>query len=230
MVGLIFGLAHWLLYTSGVRANPAWWAKKTRPDELVPEQAIGAMGQLAAAIGLLFMAIWMVIADPFGLAGLPTAFSIVLAVTGANFGFLFLGTYIAATRGYDWRPIGDAALFAAVTAVIVIVPLAAFNSWPWDFALGIYIYGILAATWGLVIHGKCSAKILQLNLALSLIVTWYFMIFGSGLAANTASFMVDVQNVTNPTGWFWFWLVIGIITILATYYTYRSGPKRQIIW
>ena len=52
MIGLVYGLCHWIFFCSGTKEGPAWWRKKTLPEEMVPEQPIGAMGSLVAGISL----------------------------------------------------------------------------------------------------------------------------------------------------------------------------------
>ncbi|MDH7507818.1 MAG: hypothetical protein QHH00_00270 [Methanomassiliicoccales archaeon] len=225
MMGLVYGLSHWIFYTSGVRANPAWWEKKTKPGELVPEQGIGAMGALAAAISLLLMAVWHFATDPFN-GPISTIFSIVPAL----YGFLFLGTFFCATQGWDWRPVGDAALWGATTQFILI-PIAAWNGVSWDFNVGMWVYGFTASTWGLVIHGKCSARIHQFNLCCSMFITWWYMIFGGGIL-NWEDFKIlgDIQNMLPREDWAILWIAIGIINMMMIVWTYRKGPSKQFIW
>jgi|GEM_PF-716583 len=227
MMGLVYALCHWIFYTSGVRAGSAWWGAKPPEGELIPEQGIGAMGSLAGAISLLVMAIWHFATDPFGGAQ-STMFSIVPAL----YGFLFLGTFFCATQGWDWRPIGDAALFGATTQMILL-PVAAYIGVSWDFIVGLWIYGFTASTWGLVVHGKVSPRIHQINLILSMIVTWWYMIIGGGLfpwGEGPLEFLVDVQDALTWENWMWLWFVIGVINMIMVVYTYKAGPKRQFIW
>ncbi|HTY46573.1 MAG TPA: hypothetical protein VMB46_02790 [Methanomassiliicoccales archaeon] len=227
MIGLVFGLSHWILYCGGARACPAWWSKKTKPEDVIPEQAIGAMGQLAAGAGLLLMALWFIFTP-----GLD-AYAI-LVVAGAIFGFLFLGMAIVAMKGWDWRPIGDAAIFGGFT-MFVMLPFAANNGFPWDACLGLAIFGILATAWGLVIHGKISAKILRADLFLSLFVAWWFVIFYGGLHAPL-QVVVDAQNAfgTMPDGtfpsWGALWIIVGIVNFVLMYWSYRRGPSKQLFW
>jgi hypothetical protein len=228
MVGLVYGLIHWIFYCSGARACPGWWSKKTKPDDIIPEQAIGAMGQLAAALGLLGMSAWLVI-----LSGMTDSFLLTsLVVVGAIFGFLFLGMAIVAMKGWDWRPVGDAALIGAVTDFIFITCAANIGNGtglPWDIALGFWIFGILAMSWGLVIHGKCSAKILQFNLIISLGAAWYFLIFYSGLLTVPA-WVGDFQNSVGLINWSWIWGILGAVSIVMLLWTYRMGPKKAFVW
>jgi hypothetical protein len=232
MMGLVYGLCHWIFYTSGVRAGSAWWGMRPAEGELVPEQAIGAMGCLAAAIGLLVMAVWHFAADPFGPLGL-SSWSLMFSVVPALYGFLFLGTFFCATRGWDWRPIGDAALWGATTQFILI-PFAANAGVTWDFNLGLFVYGITATTWGLLIHGKCSARIHQINLILSMITTWYYMIMG-GIFVGAAStswgnFVSDVQGTLTQDEWVWLWIIVGVVNMIMMIWTYRAGPERAFVW
>jgi hypothetical protein len=225
MMGLVYGLCHWIFYTSGVRANPAWWSKQNKPGELVPEQGIGAMGSLAAAVSLLVMAMWHFMTDPFG-GVVSTMFSIVPAL----YGFLFLGTFLCATQGWDWRPIGDAALFGATTQMMLL-PVAALMGVSWDFIVGLWVYGFTASTWGLVIHGKCSAKIHQFNLMCSMFITWWYMFFGGGLVSGSwVPILGDVQKAADANTWAALWLVIGIVNMIMVVWTYKKGPSKQFIW
>ena len=235
MMGLVYGLCHWILYCSGARACPAWWSKKTKSDDIIPEQAIGAMGSLAAAIGLLVLAICMFLYEPLG------ALSVFVCVTAALYGFLFLGTAIVAMGGWDWRPIGDAALFGGFTASLFITPFAALAGLPWDAVLIFWIWSILAFSWGLVIHGKISAKILQANLILSMIGAWWFLLtFSGAYAANfyaanartagTWKFLGDVQTALSADNWAILWVVLGVVSIIMMYYSYKAGPKKWLMW
>jgi hypothetical protein len=229
MMGLVYGLCHWILYCSGVRACPAWWSKKTKADDIIPEQAIGAMGELAAAIGLLVLAlvmVWYAHAGPW---------SVFIGVTAALYGFLFLGTTFVAMGGWDWRPIGDAAMFGGFTAAMIITPFAALAGLPWDACLVFFIWSILAFSWGLVIHGKISAKILQANLVLSLLGAWWFIIAFSGVyvfsrTAGTWKWLSDVQTALSNTNWSIVWVVLGVVTVIMAFYSYRMGPKKWLMW
>ena len=185
------------------------------------------MGSLAAAIALLVMAMWHFATDPFGGTS-STMFSIVPAL----YGFLFLGTFFCATQGWDWRPIGDAALWGATTQMLLL-PFAAYIGVSWDFIVGLWVYGFTASTWGLVIHGKVSARIHQINLILSMIVTWWYMIFGGGLypwGAQGTEFLGDVQSALNTEQWMWLWLIIAIINMIMVVFTYKNGPEKQFMW
>ncbi len=228
MMGLVYGLCHWIFYTSGVRAGSAWWGSKPAEGELVPEQAIGAMGCLAAALALIIMAIWHFAADPF--AG-PV--SVMFSVVPALYGFLFLGTFFCATQNWDWRPIGDAALWGGTTQFILI-PFAANMGVTWDFNLGLFIYGITATTWGLLILGKCGARIHQINLILSMITTWYYMVLGGLLTGDAGrvwtTFINDVQNSLSSDNWVWLWIVVGVVNMIMMIWTYKAGPERAFVW
>lgn len=228
MMGLVYALCHWIFYTSGVRAGSAWWGMKPPEGELIPEQAIGAMGALAGAISLLTQAIWHFTADPFN-----GPVSLMFSVVPALYGFLFLGTFFCATKGWDWRPIGDAALWGATTQFILI-PFAAYMGVTWDFNVGLWIYGFTATTWGLVVHGKVSPRIHQINLILSMITTWYYMIMGGifvgDAAATWSDFIMDVQDALSVESWTCLWIIIGIINMIMMIWTYKNGPERQFVW
>ncbi|MFP4170494.1 MAG: hypothetical protein ACLFUV_05695 [Methanomassiliicoccales archaeon] len=183
------------------------------------------MGALAAAISLLVMAIWHFATDPFN-GTQSTMFSVVPAL----YGFLFLGLFWTGTQGWDWRPVGDAALWGGVTQMLLL-PVAAHIGVTWDFVLGMFIYGITASTFGLVILGRVSPRIHQVNLILSMIVTWYYMIVGGGMwNAWNMEFMSDVQNALDAEGWILLWAVLGIIDVLMLLWTYFKGPDKQFIW
>ena len=176
------------------------------------------MGSLAAAVALLTMSMWHFMTDPFG-GVVSTMFSIVPAL----YGFLFLGTFLCATQGWDWRPIGDAALFGATTQMMLL-PVAALMGVSWDFIVGLWVYGFTASTWGLVIHGKCSAKIHQFNLMCS-------MFFGGGLVSGSwVPILGDVQKAADANTWAALWLVIGIVNMIMVVWTYKKGPSKQFIW
>jgi hypothetical protein len=148
---------------------------------------------------------------------------------------LFLGTFFCATQNWDWRPIGDAALWGATTQFILI-PFAANMGVTWDFNLGLWVYGITATSWGLLIHGKCSARIHQINLILSMITTWYYMIMGGIFTGATpagstwAQFVTDVQGSLSTDNWIWLWIVAGVINMIMLIWTYRNGPERAFVW
>ncbi len=225
MMGLVYGLCHWIFYTSGVRAGSAWWGAEPVEGELNPERAIGAMGSLAAAFALIVMAIWHFATDPFG-GPVSTMFSIVPAL----YGFLFLGTFFCATNNWDWRPIGDAALWGGLTQMMLL-PFAAYLGVSWDFIVGLFVYGFTASTWGLVVHGKVSAKIHQFNLCASMFITWWYMIFGGGLYPwGDVAILGDVQGALSTENWMWLWFIIGIINMIMVVYTYKNGPERQFMW
>jgi hypothetical protein len=227
MIGLVYGLCHWILYCSGARACPGWWSKKTKPEDIIPEQAIGAMGSLAAAIGLIGLS-WFLVWTP-GTDGFA-----ILAIAGGLYGFLFLGTAIVAMKGWDWRPIGDAAIFGGFTQ-FVMLPFVANAGFPWDACLGLAVFGVLATAWGLVIHGKISAKILQVDLILSLFVAWWFMIFYGGLHGPLQA-VVNAQDAfghnvdgTYPT-WALLWIIVGVANFVMMYWSYKKGPAKMIFW
>jgi hypothetical protein len=236
MVGLIFGLSHWILYCSGIRACPTWWSKQHKPEDLIPEQTIGAMGSLAAAISLLFMAYWHQTTDPFGALG-ASGWSVVFTLVPAIFGFLFLGLAITAYKGLDWRPIGDAALTASLITFVVLV-YGARQGIYFDVIIVLVIWAFLAGSMGLVINGKLGLKIFQLNLVLSAIGAFWLMLFYGGLYTTTAApgnggpaileFVTDNQDALTNDEWFYLWVIVGVINLLMLAWNYKNGPKKAV--
>jgi len=215
MMGLIYGLIHWLLYCSGVRASKGYFAGETCQSGCgAQEKTMGVMGQLAAGFGLLFMAIWLNIDATIGPSWSPF-----VVVAGALYGFKFLATAFACYFQLDQRPIGDACIIGGVTQFIIL-PFAALAGLPWDALLGFSVWGILIANNGLLIHKRISPKVQQANLVAGIFVAWWFMVFHGGMYPLPSVFVgYDTEM------WAIVMVVIGVLA--AIYMIYNMFMKRK---
>jgi hypothetical protein len=220
MIGLVYGLCHWIFFCSGTKEAPNWWRKKTDPEDMVPEQPIGAMGSLVAGISLLLFAFWL-IWNP------GSNQFLVMAVSGIMNGLLFMGTAVVAVKGWDWRQIGNGAL-AASAAQTVMIPFALYWGFPADAGLALFIWGTLAGSWGLVIHGKSSLKTLQLSLVLSVVAAWWFMVF-YGNIHSPLSIVTNLDNSISGGMWALAFAVMAAIFLVFLLVKYRKGTNGQAI-
>ena len=219
MIGLVYGLCHWIFFCSGTAEGPACWSKKTRPEDMVPEQPIGAMGSLVAGISLFLFAFWLVWnpgSNQF----------LVMALSGTLNGLLFMGTAVVAVKGWDWKPIGNGAI-AVSTAQMIIVPFAVYWGFPADAGIALFIWGALAGAWGLVIYDKCSLKVLQLNLVLSVVAAWWFMVFYGNIYMPLA-IVADFDNSLSGGVWATLFAVTGAVAIALLLITFRRGPSSKL--
>ncbi len=192
MIGLVYGLCHWIFFCSGTKEGPAWWRKKSRPEDMVPEQPIGAMGSLAAGISLFLFTFWLIFnpgSNQF----------LVMALSGVLNGLLFVGTAVVAVKGWDWRPIGNGAIASSI-AQMIMIPFAVFWGFPADAGFGLFIWAFLAGSWGLVIHEKASLKLLQASLVLSVVAAWWFMVF-YGNIHTPLSIITNLDNSLSGETW-----------------------------
>jgi hypothetical protein len=219
MIGLVYGLCHWIFFCSGTQVGPAWWSKKTRPEDQVPEQSIGAMGSLVAGISLFLFAFWL-IWNP------GSNQFLIMAVSGILNGLLFIGTAVVAVKGWDWKPIGNIAVAVAVVQMIII-PFAAYWGFPADAGLALFVWGALAGSWGLVIHEKSSLKVLQLCLVLSVVAAWWFMVFYGNIHVPL-SMVTNFDNSLNGETWALLFATLGAvgITMLGRAFL-RSTEKKD---
>ena len=112
MVGLQFGLFVNALALLGIDATPAG---EGQPD---PGKSVGMVGSLIAALSLIFMSFTLVVGAPFGTEGLAAQVQIMFSAISGMYGFLFLGFGFIQLQGWDLRPVGNAALGAAIMQVI----------------------------------------------------------------------------------------------------------------
>jgi hypothetical protein len=218
MIGLGYGLCHWIFFCSGTKAGPAWWRIKTRKEDMVPEQPIGAMGSLVAGISLFLLAFW--------LCWNPGSNQfLVMAASGTINGLLFAGTAVVAVKGWDWRPIGNGAI-AASFAQMIMIPFAIYWGFPADACFGLFIWGLLAGSWGLVIHEKTSLMFLQINLVLSVVAASWFMVF-YGNIHQPLSMITDIDNSLTGGTWALLFAVLGGVFITSIIVIFRKGPKKQ---
>ena len=219
MIGLVYGLCHWIFFCSGTAEGPAWWSKKTRPEDMVPEQPIGAMGSLVAGISLFLFAFWLVLnpgSNQF----------LVMALSGVLNGLLFMGTAAVALKGWDWKQIGNGAI-AISAAQMIIIPYAVYWGFPADAGAALFIWGMLAGSWGLVIHGKCSLKFLQLTLVLSVVAAWWFMIFYGNIHLPL-SIVTDFDNSLSGETWATVFAILGAVGIVLMLITLNKGMIRRL--
>jgi hypothetical protein len=215
MIGLVYGLCHWIFFCSGTKEGPAWWKKKTRPEDMVPEQPIGAMGSLAAGISLFLFAFWL-IWNP------GSNQFLVMAASGIMNGLLFLGTAVVAVKGWDWRPVGNGAI-AVSAAQLIMIPFAAYWGFPADAGLVLFIWAVLAGAWGLVIYERTSLKVLQINLVLSVGAAWWLMVFYGNLH-TPLSIITDLDNSISGEIWALMFAVLAtvIFVLLAVAFWKRK--------
>jgi len=218
MIGLVYGLCHWIFFCSGTEEGPTWWKKKALPEDMVPEQPIGAMGSLVAGISLFLFAFWLVVnpgSNQF----------LVMAVSGIVNGMLFIGTAVVAVKGWDWKPIGNMAIAASV-AQMVMIPYAVYWGFPADAGFALLIWGVLAGSWGLVIYGRWPLKMLQLTLVLSVVAAWWFMVFYGNIHLPL-SVITDLDNSLPGGVWASVLAVLGAVFIVALVITFRTVKNRQ---
>jgi hypothetical protein len=185
---------------------------------MVPEQPIGAMGSLVAGISLFLFAFWLVWnpgSNQF----------LIMAVSGVLNGMLFMGTAVVAVKGWDWKPIGNGAI--AVSAVqMIMIPFAVYWGFPADAGLALFVWGALAGSWGLVIHGKCSLKVLQLNLVLSVVAAWWFMVFYGNIHVPL-SIITDFDNSLAGDTWATLFAILGAVSIVILGITFKKGQRKE---
>ena len=218
MIGLVYGLCHWIFFCSGTKEGPAWWRKKTHPEDMVPEQPIGAMGSLVAGISLFLFAFWLIMnpgSNQF----------LVMAISGILNGSLFMGTAIVAVKGWDWRPIGNGAILVSA-AQIVMIPFAVYWGFPADAGLGLFIWAVLAGAWGLVIHERASLKVLQINLVLSVVAAWWFMVFYGNILVPL-SIITDLDNSIQSGLWTLMFIVLGAISLIDMAVRFKIWPRKR---
>jgi len=216
MIGLVYGLCHWIFFCSGTEEAPTWWRKKTKPEDMVPEQPIGAMGSLVAGISLFLFAFWLIMnpgSNQF----------LVMAASGIINGLLFIGTAVVAVKGWDWKPIGNGAIVASV-GQMVMIPFAVYWGFPADAGLALLVWSVLAGSWGLVIHGKSSLRMLQLSLVLSVVAAWWFMVFYGNIHPQL-SMITDLDNSISGGMWALMYAILGAVLILSIAVTFRRAKK-----
>ncbi len=216
MIGLIYGLCHWIFFCSSTKEGPEWWKKKSRPEDMVPEQPIGAMGSLVAGISLFLLAFWL-IWNP------GSNQFLVMAVSGIMNGLLFMGTAVVALKGWDWKSIGNGGIAVSV-AQMIIIPFAVYWGFPVDAGLGLFIWGVLAGSWGLVIYGKCSLKVLQFNLVLSLMAAWWFLVFYGNIHVPL-SIITNFDNSQSGEIWALLFAILGAAQVIILGVSFGKGKK-----
>jgi len=148
-----------------------------------PARSVGAVGSLLGAISLLFMSFWFIIGAPLGKDGINPQVQLTFSLISGMYGLLWLSVALVQMKGWDIRPLGNAALIAAVMQVIAMVVLV---TWGLnltltliEIVLGIYVL-VLLGFWG-VTHGKFSAKGEGWLLLLAVLGTFYLQFWASGI-------------------------------------------------
>ncbi|HBY97107.1 MAG: hypothetical protein M5U01_38005 [Ardenticatenaceae bacterium] len=178
MVGLQFALFTNGLALLGIDAAPAG------EGGLDPAKSIGVAGSWIAAISLLFMSFFLLIGAPFGTEGLAAEVQIMFSAISGMYGFLFLGFGIVQVRGWDLRPVGNAALGAAIMQVIEVIIIAArwgldLNNIITEIVLLIYVVA-LVGFWRTT-HGELQPRTQGWLLLLAWLGTFYFLFWSGGL-------------------------------------------------
>jgi hypothetical protein len=148
-----------------------------------------------------------------------------MAVSGILNGFLFMGTAVVAVKGWDWRQIGNGAILVSV-AQIVMIPFAVYQGFPADAGLGLFIWAVLAGAWGLVIHEKTSLKVLQVNLVLSVVAAWWFMVF-YGNVHVPLSIITNLDNSIPADLWALVFVVLGAVSLIDIALRFKIWPWKR---
>ena len=109
---------------------------------------------------------------------------IMFSAISGMYGFLFFGFGVAQLKGWDLRPIGNAALVSAIMQVIEIIIIAIMwgpnlNNILTEIVLIIYVVALLGF-WRTT-HGQQSPQIQGRLLLLAWLATFYFMFWSGGL-------------------------------------------------
>lgn len=175
MVGLQFALFVHALWLFGADADE----QQAGP----PLRSIGAVGSLLAAVSLLFMALWFLIGAPLGTEGSLPQVQLTFSLVAGIYGLLWLGVAVVEMKGWDMRPLGNAALIGAIMTVVSILVIA---GWGLNTHLALVELVLVAYTlvllgfWG-VTHGKFSAKGEAWLLLLAVVGTFYLQFWASGI-------------------------------------------------
>lgn len=182
MVGLSFGLWANGLQALGVDAEPA---TEGGPS---PTNAVAVAGSAIAAITLLFMSSFLVIASPLGTLPAPVHVQLLFSAITGMYGLQFVGTTVVQVLDWDVRIVGNMALLGAILQVPMMALLAhyAHAAGFSDTHLVLQELVLLAFTLsGLAIwagtHGKISSRLVGTAVMFSFLGTLYFLFFSGGL-------------------------------------------------
>ncbi|MFH1911785.1 MAG: hypothetical protein ABIK91_07180 [Pseudomonadota bacterium] len=176
MTGLIFGLWANAFALLGIGATPA------KEGDVSPVKTVAAAGSLTAAITLLFMAIWLTAAEPFG-KGAPV--NVLFAAIGGMYALLWIGVFAVQWFGLDGRPVGNICLLCAILqvlhmiAVAIVVGTTGAHVWIVQLTLLSYVV-LLLLFWGLF-YGKVAAPTVGWWALLTCVGTAYLLWFGGGI-------------------------------------------------
>lgn len=148
-----------------------------------PARTVGAVGSLLGAVALLFMSFWFIVGAPLGKEGIVPQVQLTFSLISGMYGLLWLGVGITQMLGWDARPLGNAALIAAVMQVIAIVVIARWglntNLVLIEVVLAIYT-AVLLGFWGAT-HGRFAARGEGGLLLLAVLGTFYLQFWASGI-------------------------------------------------
>ncbi|MCL0079268.1 hypothetical protein M1O56_06415 [Dehalococcoidia bacterium] len=175
MTGLIFGLWVNAFALLGIGAKPVEGVGS-------PTKTVAAAGSLVAAITLIFMAIWLTVGQPFGVA---EPVNVLFAAIGGMYGLLWIGVFAVQWFELDGRPAGNLCLLMAIMQVIhmigvgYVVGTVGWHVWLVQVVLASYIV-LLLLFWGLF-YGKVSARLTGWWTIVTCITTAYLLWFGGGI-------------------------------------------------
>ena len=175
MTGLLFGLWANAFALLGIGAAPA------KEGDVSPVKTVAVCG-LTAAITLIFMAIWLTAAEPFGKAA-PV--NVLFAAIGGMFGLLWIVVFAVQWFGLDGRPAGNICLLLAIMqvlhmiAVAIVLGTAGIHIWIVQITLASYVV-LLLLFWKLF-YGKVAAPTVGWWALLTCIGTAYLLWFGGGI-------------------------------------------------
>jgi hypothetical protein len=149
-----------------------------------PARAVGVAGSLTGAITLLFAAIWFVVGQPFGGREYWAVHALFSSITGV-YGLLWIGVFAAQVFDFDWQPIANLCLLAAVMQVIQIVGVfhllgtRSVHIWITAAALAVYVVWLLMFSG--MLNGKLAARTLGRWSIVAIIGTLYLQFYGGGI-------------------------------------------------
>jgi hypothetical protein len=147
-------------------------------------KTVAAAGSLAGAITLTFGAIWFVVGQPFGGREFWALHALFSSIVG-TYGLLWIGVFSVQMFNFDWHPIANLCLLAALMQAIEIIGvfhllgMASLHIWITNAALASYIVWLLMF-WGML-HGKLAARAVGSWSLVAVVGTLYLQFFGGGI-------------------------------------------------
>ena len=77
-----------------------------------------------------------------------------------------------------------------------------------------------------MIHGKCSLKVLQLHLVLSVVAAWWFMVFYGNIHVPL-SIITDFDNSLAGDTWATLFAILGAVSIVVLGITFKKGQRKE---